>query len=261
MPARVASDARWSCLEEMPDHADAQPLHALAELGREIRHRPIDAGRVLGVGAGHALQQQRAIFRRPGHRAGVIEREGQRQNSRPTGQAISRLDSGNAAKSRRSADRSTGVGPGSAQDETRGDGRPGARGRSRREVVPVPGVARRRPRQVEGRPTEGKFMRRQLAQHDGTRVRPLLHRMRIARGHIVLQQLRMRRRADPGGIVDVLVRDRDAVELAAQRSRHLPRLRGFGIRQRAVFRHEEKRIQVRIEAADTVEMRLREFDR
>ncbi len=115
-------------LEEMPDHADAQSLHTPAELGREIRDRPIDAGRVFGIGAGHALQQQPAIFRRPGHRAGVIEREGQRQNSGPAGQAVSRLDSGNAAESRRSADRTAGVGPGSAQDEARGDGRPGARG-------------------------------------------------------------------------------------------------------------------------------------
>jgi hypothetical protein len=114
--------------EEMPDHADAQSLHTPAKLGREIRDRPIDAGRVFGIGTSHALQQQPAIFRRPGHRAGVIERESQGQNAGPAGQAVSRLDSGNAAESRRSADRSTGVGPGSAQDETGGDGRPGARG-------------------------------------------------------------------------------------------------------------------------------------
>jgi hypothetical protein len=57
------------------------------------------------------------------------------------------------------------------------------------------------------------------------------------------------------------VGDRDAIEPAQQRARHLPRFGGPGIRQRAFFGHQEKGIQVRIEAADTVEMRLGELDR
>ena len=163
-------------LEEMPDHADAQPLHALAELGGEVRHRPGDARRILGIVAGHALQQQRAVLRRPGHRPGVIEREGERQDADAAAQAVGRLDAGDAAERRRSADRSAGVRPGAAQDQSRGNRRAGARGRSRREVLAVPGIARRRPRQVERRPAEGELVRRELAQHHRARLGPLLRR-------------------------------------------------------------------------------------
>ena len=85
--------------------------------------------------------------------------------------------------------------------------------------------------------------------------------VRVARRHVVLQELGMRRRADAGGVVDVLVGDRDAVERAAQRARHLPRLGGLGVGQRALLRHHQERIELRIEAADAVEMRLGELDR
>jgi hypothetical protein len=71
----------------------------------------------------------------------------------------------------------------------------------------------------------------------------------------------MRRRADSGGIVDVLVGDRDAIEPAAQRARHLPRFGRLGIRQRAFFGHQEKRIELRIEAVDPAKLRLGQLDR
>jgi hypothetical protein len=57
------------------------------------------------------------------------------------------------------------------------------------------------------------------------------------------------------------VGDRDAVELAARRTRHLPRFRGLGIGQRPLLRHHEKRIELRIDAADAIEMGLGELDR
>ena len=85
-------------------------------------------------------------------------------------------------------------------------------------------------------------------------------RMRIARRHVVFEQLRMRRRADAGGAVDVLVRDRDAVERPTQRARHLPRLRRLGIGQRTLLRHHQEGVELRIEALDAIEMRLRKLD-
>ena len=141
------------------------------------------------------------------------------------------------------------------------DRRAGARGRSRREVLAVPGIARRRPGQVERRSAKGELVGGELAQHHRARLRPLGDGMRVARRHVVLQELGMRRRADARGVVDVLVGDRDAVELAARRARHLPRLRGLGVGQRALLRHHQERIELRIEAADAVEMGLGELDR
>ena len=49
-------------LEEVTHHADAQALHAFADLGGEICDRAIDARRVFRIVTGHALQQQRAIL-------------------------------------------------------------------------------------------------------------------------------------------------------------------------------------------------------
>ncbi len=80
-------------------------------------------------------------------------------------------------------------------------------------------------------------------------------------GTLSCQQPRVRRRADAGRVVDVLVGDRDAVERSAQRARHLPRFGGLGIGQRALLGHHQERIQLRIEAADALEMRLGELDR
>ena len=85
--------------------------------------------------------------------------------------------------------------------------------------------------------------------------------VRVARRHVVLQEPGMRRRADAGRVVDVLVGDRDAVERSAQRARHLPRFGGLGVRQRALLGHHQERIQLRIEAADALEMRFGELDR
>ena len=62
-------------LEEVTHHSDTQTLQGFADAGREVRHRPIDAGRIEGIVPRHGLQEQRAILGRPGHGAGMVQRE------------------------------------------------------------------------------------------------------------------------------------------------------------------------------------------
>src|SRR5471032_452283 len=128
-------------------------------------------------------------------------------------------------------------------------------------MIGVPRVARRRPRQVERGTAKGELVRRQLAQHDCSGIGPLLDGMGVAHRDVVLQQLRMGRRPDAGGIVDVLVCDWDAVEGATPLPGHLPCFCRTGIGQRALLAHEQERMELRIEAADALEMHLRKLNR
>src|SRR5689334_11638996 len=67
-------DARvQACAEVFLRHADAQALQRTVEAGAVIRHGLVDAGGVLRVETGHALQQDRAVFGGTGQRAALIE--------------------------------------------------------------------------------------------------------------------------------------------------------------------------------------------
>ena len=134
-----------------------------------------------GIVSGHRLQQQRAVLHRPGHRSRVVHAERQRQHAGAADQAVGRLDAGDAAQRRRPADRAAGIGAGAAQDHARRHRRAGARRRTGGEMLGVPGIARRRPRQVERRPAHGELVRRQLAHQHRARLGPLAHRGRVLR--------------------------------------------------------------------------------
>src|SRR5216684_736643 len=196
-------------LVKMPHDADAHPLHAASERGRVIWRAAAGTRGIGRVGTGHRLQQYRAILDRPGQRPGVIQAEGQRQYSRPAAQTVGRLDTGDTAQRRRPANRTAGVRPGTAEDQARRDRRARAGRRSAGEMIGVPRITRGRPWQVEGRTSEGELVRREFAQHHRAGFRELAHGAR--------------------GAVDVLVPDRDAVELAACTACHYARLCGTRI--------------------------------
>ena len=101
--------------------------------------------------------------------------------------------------------------------------------------VGVPGIARRRPGQVEARAAAGEFMGGELAEHHHPGRGPSRRRCGVARRDVVLQHAGMAGGGDARGLVDVLVGEGDAVQRAARAvpADCAPRRRGPG--QRAVL--------------------------
>ena len=89
-------------------------------LAREVRvqrrrpfgHRQVEAGRILGIEAGHRLEHDRAILDVARHRAGLVERAGEGDDAPAAAAAVSRLDPRDAGQRGRLADRAAGVGAG-----------------------------------------------------------------------------------------------------------------------------------------------------
>src|SRR5258705_8724755 len=71
-------------------------------------------------------------------------------------------------------------------------------------------------------------MGRQLADEDRTCLGELARDRRIPLRHVIEQQAGMRRGADAGGLVDVLQRERNAVERAARAPRLARAIGGAG---------------------------------
>jgi hypothetical protein len=139
------------------------------------------------------------------------------------------------------------------REQPSGDAGARSRGGAARVVmVRVPRVAGRRPRQVEARATDRKFMRRQFAQHDRAGTAQLCHAHRIGRGDMVDQDLRVAGRWQPGDIDDVLDADRHAVQLAARPARHDLGLGSPGSSHRRLGIEPDKGMQRRIEPGDAI---------
>src|SRR6516162_304596 len=128
-------------LVEMTDQADAQALDLTREGGPIIRHRAVGASGIGLIVPGHRLQQDCAILGSPRHRAGMIEREGQRQYARPADPAVARLEAGKAAERSGAADRAAGVAAGAAKDKARRNRSTSAAARAAGKTARIPGVA------------------------------------------------------------------------------------------------------------------------
>src|SRR6185312_9734328 len=254
---RIAGDI---CCVEMPDDADAQPAYALAEGRAVIWHRLVGAGGVERVVSCDHLQHQRVVAHAARHRPDMVEREGEWKNAAPADATIGGLHPGNPALRGGIADRAAGVGAERCRKQPSRQPDAAAARRAAGEMPGVPGIARRRPGQVEGRAADGEFMGGELAEQDAAgRFEPCRHR-RVRGREVVGEQLRMRRRRQPLDIDDVLERVRDAVEGAAPASggdlglglpRHLERPLG----QRA-----DEGIEAAVEAIDACEQRRRQLD-
>ena len=203
--------------------------------------------------AGDGLQQDGAVLDGPGHRAGGVVGERVGHHARAADQPIGWLQPDQPAQPSRVADRAAGVRAERPHHQPRRH--PGARaaGRAAGEVLAVPRISRRRPGQVERRPAMGEFMRRQLAQqHRAGFIKPG-HGCSVEFWHVGLASAGMPGRADAGGAVDVLQRDRNAMQWAAVAAGHDFRLRRPGLLQRQFGGHQQIGVQLRIDRLDAVE--------
>ena len=168
-------------------------------------------------------------------------------------QAVGRLQPGQAAQRGRVADRAAGIGAERAHHQPRRDAGTRAAGRSTGEMLAVPRIACRRPGQVEGRTTVGELMRRQLAEQDGTGLMQLRDGGGVEIRDIVGARARVARRADAGGAVDVLQRERNAVHRAAIVACHDLGFRDACLIQRLVRGDQQIGVELRIDGGDAVE--------
>jgi hypothetical protein len=230
-------------VEEMAQHADAQAGGAARERRRRRR-------------AGDRVEDQRAVLCGPRQGSGLGQCERHRHDAVARHQAARRLEARDAAERRRLADRAAGIRADAAGGKTCGDRRRSTAARAAGNARRVPRIARRRPRQVEGRPAIAELVKRMLAEDDGTRLLQPRDQRRVLRRNVILQQPRMRGRAHAGRRDRVLEAERHAVEATApagdgdRARRHLRR------RACRFGSHSDVRIERGIEAGDAREHRL-----
>src|SRR5262249_27204586 len=148
-----------------------------------------------------------------------------------------------------------------AENEAGGDGSAGAAARAAGEAVAVPGVACRGPGEIEGGAADRELVRRQLAEKDATGLGEAPRHHRVLSGHVVGQDLRMRRGADTGGLEDVLEADRDAVQRAAIAPGRNLALGRSGLGERRLGAHEKEAVEAMVEPRNARKARFRQLDR
>ena len=120
-------------------------------------------------------------------------------------------------------------------------------------MIAIPGVARRRPGQIEAWPSDREFVRRQLAQDDRARSPQSGYARGIGRGGgAIVEDLRMAGGRQAGDIDDVLDPYRNSVQPPAQSP--LRRL-GFGdarLLQRGFRIDTNECVEIRVQPLDPV---------
>ncbi len=157
-----------ACAEIFFRHTDTQALERGIEAGGVVWNRFVDAGRVLRVEAGHALQQQRAVFGRACHRARLIEAGGVGNHAPARYAAVGRLEACEVGQCRRLANRAAGVGAGRGRQQACSNGGCRPPRRTARDALQVPRVLHRTVvAGFVGRP-HGEFVHVGLAQRHCT---------------------------------------------------------------------------------------------
>src|SRR6516165_7241550 len=123
---------------EMPDDADPQASDVLAEQRPIVGYRLVGASGIAGIMSGDHLEHQRVVAHGAGHRADMVEREGERCDAAAADPAISRFHAGNAANRGRIADRAAGVGAKRRRKEAGGEAGTAAARRAAAEMIAVP---------------------------------------------------------------------------------------------------------------------------
>ena len=140
---------------ELGDHADPDAAQvgvgALADRLDERADRLVDRRGVARVVPADDLVQHRGVQHRPGDRADLVERVGQRDQPVAGHPAVGRLHPDRAGHGSRLADRAAGVGAEGERRLERGHGGGGAAAGAARDPVEVPGVVRGAVRRVLGR--------------------------------------------------------------------------------------------------------------
>ena len=240
---------------------EAQTADAGVEARGEVGDRNVGGGRIVTVIARHRAQQQSGVARRARHRPGVIEAERVRVDPAETDATVGRLEPDYPAVRGRAPDRSAGVAAGRTRTEECGDGGARSAARSTGHAVERPRIARRSVPRIVRRRAGGELVRVALADEDGARFLETAHAVRVFGRHVVPVERRPVRRANAGGVEDVLDPDRHAVERAAPAS-GLQLSFGAACRRTRLGRHHgDERVQRRIEAIDAREVRVGHFHR
>ena len=128
-------------------------------------------------------------------------------------------------------------------------------------MLGVPGIARRRKRQIEARAAEREFMGGELAeQHAALRLELRLDH-RVGSRHVIRPQLGMTGRADAGCVVDVLERVRHALHRPVVDSLGEIRICRSGIGPGAIGGHGNEAVESGVDRDDARERVLGEGDR
>src|SRR5690606_38016043 len=155
------------------------------------------------------------ILRRARERTDVIEAGRERIRSPPAHATVGRLDADAAARGARGADRAAGVGPGRDRNQPGAGGRARSAARAARYVSVAPRVVRRAEVRVVGRRAQGDLVRVRLADDDGSGREQATNGLRVLGRDVIAEEPRAIRRADAGGVGQVLDADRDAVQRPA----------------------------------------------
>ena len=106
-----------------------------------------------------------------------------------------------------------------------------------------------------------ELMCRELAGQDGSRLVELAHGRRVGGGDRVEADPRMAGRADPGGRIDVLQRERDTVQRAAIAARHDFALGLASLVDCPVGGQQQVCVELRVERLGAPDQRGRQLDR
>ena len=124
----------------------------------------------------------------------------------------------------------------------------------------VPGVTGDAGQRAVAEPLPAELRRRRLAEHDAAGLLETPHGRWIHVGHARLEDERPGHGPDVLRVVQVLDRERDAVERAARRALHEGLLGLARRRQGLVGRERAERVDHRVEPLDAIEHRARQLD-
>ena len=188
----------------------------------------------------HGLKHQRRILGRARQRSGMVHGPAQGIDPGAAGAAIGRFQAGDAAARRRHADRAAGVRSGRTGTQPERHGSPRATARAAAEARRVPRIAARAEHGgIIGRAIS-EFMGIEFAEQDHPGLFKAGHGGRVLLGDMVLEHARARRAANPGGLIKILVADRNAVQRTTPGAAGDFRFRLFRLGQRLIraYRHE-----------------------
>src|SRR6266849_5339633 len=206
---------------------------------------------------GQDLQYEGCVFHGSRHGADVVERPGQRRDTKETDAAVGGFQPDDAAKSGGDADRTAGIRTERTGAQPRGYGYTRAAAGAARIALHVPGVID--PAEIRTGCDGGELVHVELAQQHGAgRVQPLDHRRVISRD-LVFEHLGAARGFAARGGDDVFVSERNAVERTAIGATADLVFGYLRLAQRPLGGHGDIAIKLGIERLDAVEVSLRDL--
>ena len=222
--------------------------------GHVVRHRRVACGRILRIRAGHQAEQQRAILRGARQRPDGVERLRQRHRAGAADAAIGGLQSRDAAEMRGHADRAAGVRAERGKGQPRRDRRARAGRRAAGDVIERPRDCAPAVMGVVAGRAIGEFRHLQRAEPDRCR-----HPSAAAARSRSRSATKSRRIVEPqvddlaGVVIHVLVRQRHAVQRAADLAFGERGVGGIGRLQRRLRLDRHEGVETRLPLRDAMQ--------